>query len=165
MKTMKIKSIETEGYTNNLNPDTSKLIIELVQEGYLYTQASILEALSKQDVYISQSTLSRYLRNLDIVKNQKGKPYQISSKSLFRMHVDTLQSLIEENEPILYSNVSVQLVQVGSGMSSVYAHHLQEAFPEVLLEVEIKKNALLLYINLDVETDTFFELLHQMKEE
>ncbi len=156
-------SSDSEATVNKLNPDTSKLIIELVQAGDLYTQAAMLKELSKQKVYISQSTLSRYLRNLDVEKSQKGKPYRVSSKSLFRIHLDTLESLLEENEPTLYSNISVQFLQVGAGMSSVYAYHLQEAFPKVLLDVDVKKDSLLLYINLDAETDDFFELLQRMK--
>ncbi|ARK22257.1 hypothetical protein [Sporosarcina ureae] len=134
-------------------------IIALLQEEDFYTQLSMIEALEERKIFISQGTLSRYLQELNIEQADKGQPYQMTVNTLQTFHINELKALNESQSPTIYQNVSIQYLQTEKGKASQYAFHLQQAFPNVLLKVTIDMDSLIMLVNMDAETEAFFDVL------
>jgi transcriptional regulator of arginine metabolism len=154
------KEEQQENSTNRV--DRQQKIVEIVQAELIYTQTNIVEALEERGIFASQGTVSRDLENLNINKGGTNQSYQVSSNAIKQIHVNELQSMMKEKQHIYYPNVSYQYLKTEKGKASVYAFHLQQAFPDVILDVTIGMDSLVLLINMDAETHDFLDLLQNI---
>lgn len=139
--------------------ERKQAIIDLLQKGEFHTQTSIIEALKERNIIITQGVLSRYLQELNIEQADKGQPYKMTVNTLQTFHINELKALHESKSPMLYQNVSIQYLQTDKGKASQYAFHLLQAFPTVLLKVTVDMDSLIMLVNMDAETETFFDVL------
>lgn len=135
-------------------------IFTLIQSRNFRTQKEIVKALDTENIYCKQSTVSRDIREMRIDKNPDSGVYRITPATLQGMHREKLQTLLNENTFSYTQHVATHYMKVEKGKASLYAFHLQQAFPAVILEVTIGIDSLVLLINLDVDTKGFFDMLN-----
>lgn len=135
-----------------------KAIIELIQSGKYRKQSEIVDELINKDFTAVQGTVSRDIKEMRIVKGEDGS-YCITNETLQDMHRNELQRFIKENPPTYYKNISFHYIKVEKGKASSLAFHLQQAFPDVVLDVTVGMDSLYLTVNMDAETDDFFNTI------
>ena len=135
-----------------------KVILELIQSGKYKKQEEIADELIKRGFTAVQGTVSRDIKELKIIKDVDNT-YCISNETHQEIHRSELQKLILEDTPNYYSNVAFHYMDMDKGKASIYAFHLQQAFPDVILDVTIGMTSLTLLINMDAETEDFFNLV------
>lgn len=136
-----------------------KVILELIQTGKYRKQEEIVDELIKRNFTAVQGTVSRDIREMNIVKGDDGS-YSITNETIQDMHRSELQKLLHGNESTYYKNVVYHYMKVEKGKASVYAFHLQQAFPDVILGITIGLDTLVILINMDAETDDFFNMIY-----
>lgn len=138
-----------------------KAILELIQSGKYRTQTEIVEELSIKKFTTVQGTVSRDIKQMKIGKAEDGS-YCITSETLQDIHRNELKRLIEENPPTYYNNIAFHYMKIGKGKASSFAFHLQQAFPDVVLDVAVGIDSLYITINIDAETDDFFHTINSI---
>lgn len=133
-------------------------IFKLIQLGNYKTQVEIVDALESEGIFSTQSTVSRDIREMKIERDDH-KAYKISPETLQDKYLDELQTLLSESPIRYYKNVATHYMKVEKGKASLYAFHLQQAFPSVILDVSINMDSLVLLVNMDAETKGFFDML------
>jgi len=133
-------------------------ILKIIQSEKFKTQPDIVKRLEEDEIFVAQGTVSRYIKEMNIIKGEDGV-YRITNETLHEMHLSELRALLKENSLNYYKNVAYHYIKVGEGKASLFAFHLQQAFPEVILEVAIGEDSLTLLVNMDKASTEFFALL------
>ncbi|NRD77320.1 hypothetical protein HPT25_07385 [Bacillus sp. BRMEA1] len=131
-----------------------KAILEIIQSGKYEKQEEIVDELVKRGFTTVQGTVSRDIKELKIIKDEDDI-YCITTETRQEMHRNELQKLLKENSTNYYKNINFHYMKVEKGKASLYAFHLQEAFPDIILDVTIGVDSLVILINKDAETDEF----------
>lgn len=134
-------------------------ILDIVQTVDIKSHQAIVDELNERGFTTVQGTVSRDLSELKITKANDGF-YRITSETLQEMHLNELLTLMKQQSPIYYDNVAYHYLKIGKGNASLYAFHLQTAFPSIILEVTIREDGLLMLVNMDhEEVQTFLDFL------
>lgn len=136
-------------------------ILKMVESKKYKKQADIVEELKRQNFTTVQATVSRDIKDMNIKKDEDGT-YKITDETLHEIHVNELQSLLEENPFTYFNNVAYHYLNVEKGKASLFALHLQQAFPEVILDVTITVDSLVILVNNDADTKDFFALVQNL---
>ncbi|MFD1031856.1 arginine repressor [Metaplanococcus flavidus] len=133
-------------------------ILNIVKSGRIKSHNDIVAELEERGVDTVQGTVSR---DLDVLKIKKGDSgfYEITPETQRDMHLTDIQNILQTSPVTYYKNVATHYVKVEKGKASLLAFHLQEVFPTVILDVTIRMDSLVLLINLDAETEDFFDLM------
>lgn len=135
-----------------------KAILELIQSGEYRKQTEIVDELINRNFTAVQGTVSRDIKEMRIVKGEDGS-YRITDETLQDMHRNELQRLLEDSPPTYYENIALHYMKVEKGKASSFAFHLQQAFPDVVLDVTVSMDSLYLTINMDADTGNFFHTI------
>ena len=135
-----------------------KVILELIQSGGYKKQDEIADELIKRGFTAVQGTVSRDIKELKIIKDANNN-YCITNETRQEMHRNELQKLLKEHSSSYYKNIAFHYMKMEKGKASVYAFHLQQAFPDVVLDITISMDSLILLINMDADTDSFFNMI------
>lgn len=134
-------------------------IIELVQRKEIKKQEEIINELGKLGIPATQGTISRDLKELNISMGKNS--YEISKKAIEESHENELIKRMNKDHPILFTNVIYYYFKTGRKNASIYAYHLEELFPDVILDLVIKDDYLIMLVNLDAEkADKLYALLN-----
>lgn len=137
------------GKLNKKREERHDAILEIIKNGDINTQSRIIEELKNMGIHgVNQGTISKDLAQLKIEKNDKGF-YSISNATLKKNHISKIKSLLEADKVNFFTNVSYYYLKTELGMASQYEFHLSKAFPEVILDVDIKKEGVLILIDMD----------------
>jgi arginine repressor len=154
MKTMKDKKLLEQSEKEK----RQKVILELIQSRKYRKQTEIVDELVKRKFTAVQGTVSRDINEMNIIKGDDGS-YCITDETLHDMHRKELERLLKESPSSYYQNVAFHYMKVEKGKASIFAFHLQQAFPDILLDITIGMDNILLLINKDNETDEFRDLI------
>lgn len=133
-----------------------KIIVDIISEMEIRSHQQLMDELKKRGIESSQSTISRDLYFLGISKSETAKKYVFEDARKY--HFDQLKDYIKRNNPKFYPRVSLRYFKIGYGYTSVYAHHLKNAFPDVILDVKIGIDSLLILIDENADREELKKL-------
>lgn len=139
--------------------ERQEALLKLLDEQDFKSQLAIVRALKREyGIQVSQSTLSRYMKELGIQKNEEGyyKPSQVERT---KFHHKRLKELLKSRKTAIYPNVATYFIRTEEGKAQEIAYHLRKTFSDAILATNVGLDYIILFVDADNPSKELLELL------
>lgn len=122
------------------------LIKRLVEEKNIESQDEMMNLLIKEGVTLTQPTLSRDFRELDIIKSTEGQ-YIIGEAHERERQKTLLKQLLSEEVEAIPEKPEIFFIQTRNESASLLGHLLKVSYPQKVIDVLAVGNSLIVVTN------------------
>lgn len=122
-----------------------QIIQELLLNKKIKNQKHLKLELEDEGVIISQSTLSRDTKDLEVGRNSETGFLEVGESANSKIHIDNLWSLAKDSYPSsgIVNKIDIHYLISPIGKAQEIAFHLQESFPTIVLKTIVDMTSIL----------------------